>query len=119
MGASGIVAILRARHERMTLPMHHIFQKACWALLALTLVGCDQSAPIDADQAAPPPDALELARSDAASALIAQIREHLAEDRPAQAQAAMNRLQTLRDGLPPDRQADIDRLDAMLVDERP
>lgn len=100
--------------------MNKPFFRMQWAMIALTLTACGPStAPTEGDKAGvrQTPDGMAPTRADELNALIQEVRDHLAEDRTAQAQAAMSRLRALKDGLPPDRQADIDRLDAMFADE--
>ena len=91
-----------------------------WTLIALTLAACDPSStPTDADRVGDrqPPGRMASSRPDELGRLIDEVKDHLAEHRTAQAQAAVTRLRALKDHLPTHRQIEIDRLDAIFADE--
>lgn len=88
-------------------------------LIALMLTACDPPpAPTGGDRIGTPQPSGRMAssRPDELARWLDEAKDHLAENRASQAQAAMNRLRALRNSLPPERQIEIDRLDAMFAD---
>ncbi len=99
--------------------MNRSFFHICWMLIALMLTACDPPpASTEGDRVGTlqPSGGMASSRPDELAGWLNEVKDHLAENRTDQAQAAMNRLRALRSSLPAERQIEIDRLDALFAD---